>query len=317
MRLGEKCSVEQTMIVADIMSEVKTWAKPDDLFSDVARSMFEQRCSCTLISTNGFPEGIVTERDIVSFFVGTLANQSTAKVIICEVMTKDPICLSESTPLYEAMWIARSHKVRHLPVVDSCDRIAGIVTQTDLVDAYVTSLENQVTLEKEIQDLKLLSNEDALMEIGNRRAMEAELSFAEASARRYKKNFAVALIDVDLFKKYNDYYGHQMGDKALQMLATAIKTCIRETDRIYRYGGEEILLLMPETTPEEALRVAERAREAVENNKLPHVESPLDVLTISVGVAFGGQEPWQSLVERADQSLYRAKDAGRNKVMSI
>ena len=88
------------------------------------------------------------------------------------------------------------------------------------------------------------------------------------------------------------------------------------SDRVYRYGGEEILLLMPETNTEDAIVASERVREAVEAMALPHKESPFECLTISVGVAASTEESWQQLIESADRALYNSKNNGRNKVVA-
>jgi len=229
-------------------------------------------------------------------------------------MTIEPVCVHESTSLYDGLLLAQSRGLRHILVVDENELLVGLVTQTDMTNAYVKLLERQTELETANQALHLLSFEDSLMGIGNRRAMEVELSFAEALEKRYKKTYAVALIDVDFFKKYNDHYGHQAGDDALVAIVCAIKSSMRETDKLFRYGGEEILLFMPETRAEYALIPAERARKAVQALQLPHSESPLDRVSISVGVAYEQGEEWQALVARADQALYKAKESGRDKV---
>ena len=150
------------------------------------------------------------------------------------------------------------------------------------------------------------------MGIDNRRAMEVEMDFTEAYSKRYKKSYSVALMDVDYFKAYNDCYGHQAGDEALISIANALKNTMRETDRLYRYGGEELLMLMSSTSTEEAMIAAERARIAVDELKIPHVASPLEHLTISGGIASSDDEEWQVLVDSADTALYRAKANGRN-----
>jgi len=144
--------------------------------------------------------------------------------------------------------------------------------------------------------------------------MTIALDFIEASSKRYKNTYSVALIDVDFFKKYNDHYGHQAGDKVLVAIANAIKSSMRETDQLFRYGGEEILLLLPETGAKDAYIAAERARKAVQAIQLPHKRSPFDNVTISVGVASEQGKEWQKLISYADQVLYKAKEFGRNKV---
>jgi diguanylate cyclase (GGDEF)-like protein len=202
-----------------------------------------------------------------------------------------------------------------LLVVDDSENLVGLVTQTDMANAYVSIIARQQELEVANQTLHLLSHEDALMHIGNRRAMEVELSFTEASSKRYQKNYSVALMDIDFFKKYNDHYGHQAGDDALIAVANALKEAMRESDRLYRYGGEELLMLMAEATDDDRLTAAERAREAVEDLNIEHIACPLAKLTISIGVASSrGDEPWHSLVARADKALYQAKNSGRNRV---
>jgi diguanylate cyclase (GGDEF)-like protein len=303
------------MIIGDIMTAINAGVTPDDILSTVITLMRDKRCSCVIISEQGYPKGILTERDVVRIFADTLTKSIIPECPISEVMTPEPVCVKQSTSLYDALLLARSRKLRHLLVVGDDDRLVGLVTQTDMADAYVDLLDRQTVLESENQQLQLLSYEDALMKIGNRRAMEVELEFTEASAKRYNKTYAIALIDVDFFKNYNDSYGHQLGDNALQALAKAINDGKRDADRVYRYGGEEVLLLMPETNTTDALVAAERVRTAVLNLQLPHEDSHFDCLTISIGVAAGGQGTWQQIVAKADDALYKAKDSGRNKVI--
>jgi len=279
--------------------------------------MRANKLSCALISDDGSPLGILTERDIVRIFAQCLPTTSLIDRAVGQVMTKDPMCLSTSTSLYDALVLARSHNVRHFPVVNEADKMVGLVTQTNIVNAYIALMEQKTGLENENEELKLLLHEDALMKIGNRRAMEVELEFTEATAKRYNKIYAIALLDVDWFKQYNDHYGHQRGDETLLAFASTIKTQMREADRVFRYGGEELLVLMPDTMVQEAINVAERARLAVESMMLPHSQSQFGFLTLSIGVALGGKEPWRDLVKRADTALYQAKDSGRNKVIAF
>ncbi len=307
------------MVVAELMAKVVVSVSPKEMFSSVVLLMREKNCSCILVSENGKPKGIITERDVVRFFAKAMMPEAATyppfnNVPVSEEMTPEPVCVQETTSLYDALLLSRSRNLRHLLVVDENEKLAGLVTQTDMVNAYVKLMERQTELESANQALRLLSHEDALMKIGNRRAMEVDLNFTEASARRYNKTYTVALIDVDFFKKYNDYYGHQAGDDALVAISGAIKSIMRKTDRLYRYGGEELLLLLPETSGENARVSVERARKAVEAIQLPHAESPLGQVTISVGVASEQKEGWQALVNRADKALYKAKQSGRNKV---
>ena len=307
------------MIIADLMTDIVAGVEPGYSLLSAVELMEKQGCSCVLVSDVGHPLGIITERDVVRIFNERFStNQSNgmgvSHLTVADVMTREPVCVKQTTSLYDALLLARSRKLRHIMVVDDSEKLVGLVTQTDMVDAYVHLIERQAELENQNQQLHLLSNEDALMKIGNRRAMEVELDFTEASAIRYKKNYAIALLDVDIFKKYNDHYGHQQGDMALKKLADIIKDNMRDVDRVYRYGGEEILLLMPGSSRADAIIAADRIRQAVLDSKIPHSESPLGWLTVSVGVADGAEKPWVEVVSAADKALYRAKAGGRNKV---
>ncbi len=307
------------MIIRELMAKIVVGIAPDEMFSSTVSLMREKKLSCIPVSENGKPRGIITERDVVGSFAEIMSrdgmpNMHFKDIPVSDVMTPEPVCVHETTSLYDALLLSRSRNLRHLLVVNENEMLLGLVTQTDMVNAYVKLMERQTELEAANQALHLLSHEDPLMGIGNRRAMEVELSYTEASAKRYKRTYAVALIDVDLFKQYNDHYGHQAGDEALVRIVDAVKLSMRKSDRIFRYGGEEILLLLPETSGGDALTAAERARTAVQDIQLSHEESPLGQVTISIGVASEQQERWQQLINRADRALYNAKESGRNTV---
>ena len=145
--------------------------------------------------------------------------------------------------------------------------------------------------------------------------MEVDLAFTQAEAQRHKKSYGVGLFDLDRFKTFNDRYGHQAGDDALKAVAQTICGAIRSSDRVFRYGGEEILVLMPGADRDSAMVCAKRVREAIEALELVHEDSHTGFLTISGGVASDIAADWEVLVERADKALYEAKDSGRNKVI--
>ena len=167
-------------------------------------------------------------------------------------------------------------------------------------------------------ELSRLAHTDPLTRLGNRLSMEEDLTAVDARGRRYGHRFCVAICDVDLFKTYNDTLGHQAGDEALQAVAARMKRDLRAGDGVYRYGGEEFVLVLPEQTLETAGVAVDRVRSAVEELAIPHPASPSGVLTISAGVvAFtpGATGSLDQLLEQADMALYRAKAAGRNRVV--
>jgi len=149
-------------------------------------------------------------------------------------------------------------------------------------------------------------NRRRLFQLGRR---EMELS------RRYGTSLAAILLDIDLFKKINDTYGHTAGDRVLSGIASTISHNIREIDLFGRYGGEEFVILLPSTGAEAAREVAERVRELVAGLRFDTERGPLEV-TISLGVAMltGDIPSLATLIDRADQAMYSAKQAGRNRV---
>lgn len=165
--------------------------------------------------------------------------------------------------------------------------------------------------------LELLANEDPLTLLPNRRVFDESLNAAWSACARAGQPLSVALLDIDLFKAYNDHYGHPAGDACLQQVANILKRVVRRrTDLVARYGGEEFLLLMPQTDAAGAELFAERVRAAIEAAALPHAASTVaNHITVSIGVVTA-QPDAVSLPERlfftADAALYEAKAEGRN-----
>jgi diguanylate cyclase (GGDEF)-like protein len=158
------------------------------------------------------------------------------------------------------------------------------------------------------------ARQDALTGLGNRHRLAEDLAAMQARAERYGHRWCVAMLDLDCFKGYNDGAGHLEGDALLRRVSAALSETVRGGDTVYRYGGEEFLVLLPEQTVETAALAGERMRAVVEGLAVPHPAG--GVVTISVGVAGpaeGGEDP-EALVGRADAALYAAKTAGRNRV---
>jgi len=155
---------------------------------------------------------------------------------------------------------------------------------------------------------------DALTGLGNRLRLAEDLEALCGRVERYGHSYCVALFDIDDFKGYNDAAGHLAGDAALRAVAGALQQQIRTGDAVYRYGGEEFLVLLPEQSLESAGRAAERLHAAVGELRLPHPSG--GVVTVSAGVAGLGEHTTRPdhVFELADQALYRAKQNGRNQV---
>ena len=160
--------------------------------------------------------------------------------------------------------------------------------------------------------LEALLREDALTGLSNRRAILTQLGGMVSGARRHGHPLSIAILDLDHFKRINDTYGHKTGDEVLVAAAHALATHLRAEDQLGRLGGEEFLILLPDTTAGAAVHVAEKLRLEV-----AAAPSPVPVpVTVSVGVATWDGETADDLVQRADDALYAAKDAGRDRVMA-
>ncbi|MEM4230827.1 MAG: GGDEF domain-containing protein [Candidatus Pacearchaeota archaeon] len=155
---------------------------------------------------------------------------------------------------------------------------------------------------------------DELTEIYNRKAMKIWLRKEIARAERFKHPLSIAMIDIDNFKTYNDRQGHLRGDWLLKTIAKILKENTREMDFVGRYGGEEFIIIFPETEHEEAVKVAERIRKNIENTKFPGGETqPKGKITISIGlITFHKDFIENKMIEEADKLLYKAKASGRN-----
>jgi diguanylate cyclase len=169
-------------------------------------------------------------------------------------------------------------------------------------------------LEGELAQMSALVREDPLTHSLNRRGLEEEFTREIARADRYQTAFSVAVLDVDNFKALNDLRGHQTGDEALVHLVKVAKEALRVTDHIARLGGEEFLILMPNTDIDEAQRTVARLQRTLTKRYFLHNNERV-LITFSAGVAErAGDEAQDALVARADAAMYQAKQAGKNRV---
>ncbi|MBQ7764155.1 diguanylate cyclase [bacterium] len=164
-----------------------------------------------------------------------------------------------------------------------------------------------------------LATIDGLTELYNHRYFQETLASQIEISKRYSQPFSLIIIDIDFFKKFNDTYGHQAGDAVLRQVAQTLKKNSRTTDIVCRYGGEEMSIILPNTTAEEAMFSANRIHKAVAERDFQLNPTETGKVTISVGVATfpDNAETAQDLIEFADKGLYYAKEHGRNQVVKI
>ena len=182
------------------------------------------------------------------------------------------------------------------------------VSEVDLIRIYALDITMRKRAEEEIY---LLATTDSLTGIANRREFSTILAREVERAKRYGAPMSLAMYDLDYFKRVNDTFGHDAGDYVLQTVSSLVKENIRATDVVARWGGEEFMLLMPQSDIVAARSAAEKLRRVI----AAHTFDKVNKLTVSFGVtAFAPQDDLNSLLKRVDDALYRAKERGRNRV---
>lgn len=183
--------------------------------------------------------------------------------------------------------------------------------QTTEMTAILRDISERARL---VEELKVAATTDPLTGIANRCRIDEMLHLEMQRSQRFSHTMSLLLIDIDHFKQINDTYGHQQGDRAILSLVNRIARQLREVDMLGRWGGEEFVLLLPETSQEQAWGSAERIRSIIESG-LHELNSGIEVpLTVSIGISTsqGAQDTVEQLVHRADTALYLAKKQGRN-----
>ncbi len=169
------------------------------------------------------------------------------------------------------------------------------------------------SLKEKERELRKLASTDPLTGLPNKRILMEFLEFELNRAKRKGTPLSVAVFDIDDFKQINDTYGHLAGDQILRALAGVVRKNLRSTDIVGRFGGEEFVVIMPETDLKTAVRVMERLRRTVEETYF----EPVGNLSISVGITeLKSDDDTESLLRRADEKLYQAKREGKNRVLA-
>jgi diguanylate cyclase (GGDEF)-like protein len=184
----------------------------------------------------------------------------------------------------------------------------------DLAGTYEELERSNTTINEQAARLQELSTRDELTGLFNRRELDKQAHRMYGLATRFKHPLAFVMADIDFFKQINDQFSHAVGDRVLRALAGIFRSNTREIDVVGRYGGEEFVIAFPETQVEEAVGLAERLRVAIKEHAWPDIQPGLSV-TISMGLSADvGLGSFEQVLEAADRELYRAKDAGRDRV---
>ncbi|MBP3846536.1 GGDEF domain-containing protein [bacterium] len=193
----------------------------------------------------------------------------------------------------------------------------------NIIKTFDVPEENKMEVIRQINYMysrtKYLSLTDELTELPNRRCFDNDFTKEFLRAQRYKNNLTLVMFDIDHFKHVNDTYGHQCGDYILKQVANAALQTFRQTDTVYRVGGEEFMVILTETAIEQSIIPLERFRKTVETLYLNYDNQIINI-TVSIGACQYKSEmnEKEQFIEEADKALYKAKNTGRNKtILSI
>jgi diguanylate cyclase len=206
------------------------------------------------------------------------------------------------------------------PIIEKLMKeLSNATTRSSALEANLVKASEELD---QIRDsLKLAeqhSNTDALTGLANRRSLEAFLRSAQMAAMETGNPLSILMIDIDYFKNFNDSFGHQVGDQVLRLVARVLQESVGECDLAARYGGEELLAVLPDANLDGCADVAERIRRRIADARLTRraTGEVISSVTVSIGVAqFRPAESAEALIERCDRALYEAKRSGRNQTV--
>ena len=301
-----------------------------------------------LDSTHGKPKLLVVDDQPINIqvmyqaFAGDyqifMATNGEQALHICRSNPPDLVLLDVVMPGMDGFEVCSRLKAdettSHIPIIfvtahtDAAQETHGLsLGAVDFIpkpvnpDVVRARVKTHLTLKFQSDLLRKLVFLDGLSGVFNRRYFDQQISTEWARAARNNLPLSLILLDVDYFKLYNDHYGHQAGDDALRRIAVTLKSCLRRpADLVARYGGEEFACILPETSYDDALLLAQDLERKIREKEIPHADSTVaPVITISVGMAT--REPntsgdVQSLIGLADCLLYEAKHSGRGRVCS-
>lgn len=234
---------------------------------------------------------------------------------VCQQLKADPV-LAQSPVIFVTGHSSVENEIRALEAGG-----VDFITKPLNPPVVIARVNTHLTLKRQADTLRAQANLDGLTGIYNRRSFDQKLQEECRRHRRYGVPLALAIIDVDHFKKFNDLYGHQEGDECLQQVAAIIHSCAkRPGEMAARYGGEEFAVILPASDLDSARQFGEMLCDRVRQLAIPHQGSEqFGIVSVSIGVTSlqpRDDEAQQNLIAAADMALYMAKNAGRNRVVA-
>mgnify|MGYP003999811123 CR=1 FL=1 len=286
---------------------------------EVIKQMQLEGHDSILIEKKEKPVGILTTKD----FIRIISENSDLDADISTYMSKPLKSISEDATVKEALDYVQDNQFKRVIVIDTFGKAKGMVSKQTLIttvyNQWISSIRNHhddmerlnKTLKERLIKYEMLATTDYLTQVYNRSKFEELIAIEMSRASRYKTGyFSLILFDIDDFKAINEEHGHQVGDLVLKDLADFVDTKIRKSDVLARWGGEEFVILLPHTDLEHTLMAAEKIRSSLATSKMQKLK-----VTASFGVAtYIKNEKFETMMGRVDEALYKAKNAGKNKI---
>ncbi|MDX1352125.1 MAG: diguanylate cyclase [Thiomicrorhabdus sp.] len=310
--------------VSDVLKRHRgdIWVKPTDKTEDVIALMVKHNSDCVIAKDGKAIKGIFTTKDVMRLF----DKQSHLECPLADYMSQPVETIYSSMSIKAALRFIQEKHFKRVVVVNEEEELQGIVTQNELISlsysnwaVIMRKFQNELQeinalLEQKSKHYEGLAARDPLTGLFNRYKF-TEIFSAELTGMKARENtMSLIMLDLDHFKKINDQFGHNAGDKVLTSVAKVLEENQRQTDVICRWGGEEFLILLPSADLDKAQLIAETIREKVKQMNL--IEGW--VVTASFGVTqVNAKDTLETLVERADSALYQAKKNGRDQVATL
>jgi diguanylate cyclase (GGDEF)-like protein len=298
--------------VRDVMTKDVLKTDREDTVLSMAEKMNKNRLGAiVIVDREGFPIGIVTERDMLRALI--TYKEKAISVKAGDIMSSPVLTLEPDEDVDSALMQMQLNRVRRIPVTEE-NRLIGIISYRDLTNAF---RKNFYALEQKTEELEKAASTDPLTGLYNRRVINSQLKSQIALSKKTGNPMSVIMIDIDFFKKVNDTYGHQCGDSVLKKIALTLKEKSRSINIVGRYGGEEFIIIGPISEHKSAFYSADRLRAAVEETDFICEDGNKHFkVTISAGVAVWNPRitSGKELIKLSDDALYAAKQGGRNQV---
>ena len=322
----------EEVLIRDLMTKNVIQVTAKTLLKTIYKTMRDNKLSSVVVSKQNVPIGIITNSDMVNILAEAISNDSNKKITADTFMSSPPVVFNSDMSAFEALFLAQTRSIKHLPVVDEQNKLCGMVAPAQLLKSNYRLIEAQSELARVVESNKKLyklnideststdsPHEDRLLNIGNRHFMQMDLQFTHELSLRYDRRYSIILVDVDYYESYYDHYGFEQSIQMLRRIVEFLKQSLRGSDRLYRFQDATILILLPETGLDSTNLLADRLVEGLAKLAIPNIKCPTGVITASAGVA--SEEPenykdinWEQLLERAEKALATAEEMGRNQI---